>query len=120
VAQFRHILRAHPEHAEALNNLAWLLATCADDQVRNGAEAVRLAEEACRLSGGKEARFWGTLDAAYAEAGRFDDAVATATKARDLALAAGNSEIAQLAEGRLALYRTRKPYRSPAPSTTQP
>jgi tetratricopeptide (TPR) repeat protein len=119
-AHYREAVRLDPNATAYLNDLAWLLATDPRAEVRNGAEAVRLAEEACRLSGGKEARFWGTLDAAYAEAGRFDDAVATATKARDLALAAGNSEIAQLAEGRLALYRTRKPYRSPAPSTTQP
>ena len=75
---------------------------------------MRLAEQACQLSGGKEARFWGTLDAAYAEVGQFDKAMATATKARELALASGQKSVAQKAEERLVLYRAGKPYRSPA------
>jgi hypothetical protein len=60
------------------------------------------------------------LDAAYAEAGRFAEAVATAAKVREMALAAGQSEIAQRAEERLALYRAGKPYRSPAPPSSAP
>ena len=71
-----------------------------------------MAERACELSGGKEARFWGTLDAAYAEAGRWADALATAEKARDLAVAAGQPEIARHAEERMAAYRAGKPYRT--------
>ena len=82
--------------------------------MRDGPQAVRLAEEACKLSGGKEARCFGTLDAAYAEVGRFDDAVATATKVRELALAAGQPGLAQAAEARMVFYQARKPYRSPA------
>lgn len=108
---YREAVRLAPKVPLYLNDLAWLLATHPDDRVRDGAEAVRLAESACQLSGGKEARFWGTLDAAYAEAGRFDEAVATATKARDLAQAAGQNDIAAAAEQRLQLYRQKKPYR---------
>ena len=80
----------------------------------NRAEAndvvVRLAERACELSG-KEARFWGTLDAAYAEAGRFEDAIKTAEKTRDLALAAGEKDLAAAAEQRLGMYRAKKAFR---------
>jgi protein O-mannosyl-transferase len=111
---YREAVRLSPETPLYLNDLAWVLATSPKAELRDGAQAVRLAEEACKLSGGKEARCFGTLDAAYAEAGRFDDAVATATKARELALAAGQPELAQAAEARLVLYRARKPYRSPA------
>ena len=110
---YREAVRLSPNAAFYLNDLAWILATHPKLEVRNGAEAVRLAEEACRLSGGKEARCFGTLDAAYAEVGRFDDAIAAATKARELALAARQQDIAQAAEARLALYRAQKPYRSP-------
>ena len=74
---------------EALNNLAWLLAAHPSDALRNGAEAVRLAERACELSEHREPVMLGTLAAAYAEAGRFGDAVKTAEKARDLAAATG-------------------------------
>ena len=75
---------------------------------------------ACRLSGGKEARFWGTLDAAYAEAGRLADALTTAAKARELALAAGQPDIARKADERMALYRAGKPYRTAAPPQSPP
>jgi tetratricopeptide (TPR) repeat protein len=95
-----------------MNDLAWVLATSANEKLRDTSEAIRLAEQACRLSGGSEARFFGTLDAAYAGAGRFEEAITTAQKARELALAAGQQRIAQQAEERLALYRTRKPYYS--------
>ena len=56
-------------------------------------------------------RFWGTLDAAYAEAGRFEEAVNTAEKVRKLAQAANQPELAKAAEQRLALYRKAQPFR---------
>ena len=115
---YREAVRLEPNAPLYLNDLAWLLATTPADDTRNGDEAVRLAQEACRLGGGNVPRFWGTLDAAYAAAGRFDDAVATATKTRQLALAAGQPDIAQAAEERLTLYRARKPYQPrPSPPT---
>jgi Flp pilus assembly protein TadD len=108
--RFREAARLEPGSVEALNGLAWLLATHPRAEMRNGAEAVRLAERACELSGGKDARFCSTLDAAYAEAGRFPDALRTAEKARDLALAAGRKELADAAEARLGLYRKQQPF----------
>ena len=50
------------------------------------------------------------LDAAYAEAGRLDEATTVAEEARSLALSAGDRELADLATARLQLYRTGKPY----------
>jgi hypothetical protein len=87
------------------------LATHPKAEVRNGAEAARLAERACALTGGNEPHYLAALAAAYAEAGRFDDAIRTATKGRDLALAAGNKQLAAEAGERLALYARRQPYR---------
>jgi tetratricopeptide (TPR) repeat protein len=69
-----------------LNNLAWTLATSPSPEFRNGAEAVKLAARACELDHNKQPMFIGTLAAAYAEAGRFDEAVAAAQQAHDLAL----------------------------------
>ena len=89
VAQYREALRLNPNLAGALNNLAWVLATSPDDELRNGAEAVRLAERACELTHYGQPLFIGTLAAAYAEAGRFPEAVTTAEKAEQLATAAG-------------------------------
>jgi tetratricopeptide (TPR) repeat protein len=120
VVHYREAVRLSPNTALYLNDLAWLRATNPKAELRDGAEAVRLAELACELSGGKEARFWGTLDAAYAEAGRFADAQATAAKTRELALASREPELAGQAEQRMALYRAGKPYRAPAPVKPAP
>ena len=111
VSRLATVLQLLPDDAEALNELAWIRASAPESRIRNGAEAVHLAERACRLSGGKEARFYGALDAAYAEAGRFDEAIQTAQKVREMAQAAGQEEIAQGAEQRMALYRQHQPYR---------
>jgi protein O-mannosyl-transferase len=120
--EFEHALPHYREAARLnggtplyLNDLAWILATCPRSSVRNGAEAVRLAERAIHLGGANEPRFLATLDAAYAESGRFDEAVAAAKKTRELALAVGQQTAAQAAEQRLALYATRKPYHQPDP-----
>ena len=110
-AHYEQAVKLDPNQAVALNDLAWLRATAPQAELRDGAAAVRLAERACELSGGKEARFFGTLDAAYAEAGRFDEAIRTAEKAQQLAVVAGDKEVAAAAEQRLALYRKQQPYR---------
>jgi hypothetical protein len=96
-------LKLQPDFPEALNNLAWLLAANPDPQVRNGREAVDLAERACRLTDYKQPPMIGTLAAAYAEAGRFTEAATAAEKARTAAdqcnqpaLAARNRELVEL------------------------
>ena len=115
VAQYREALRLNPNLAGALNNLAWALAASPDDELRNGAEAVRLAERACELTHYGQSLFIGTLAAAYAEAGRFPEAVATAEKAEQLATTAGSKKPAGENRQRLELYRAGKPYHDPAP-----
>jgi protein O-mannosyl-transferase len=114
MAEYRAVLAVKPDEPEALNNLAWLLATCADPTLRDGVAAVSLAEHACRLSGFKDARPLGTLAAAFAEAGRFTDAVLTAQKAIDLADSSGDSQLASVGKQLLRLYRAGKPYHEPA------
>jgi len=119
-AQLRQALLAQPDAVEALNNLAWLLATCADDKVRNGAEAVRCAERASRLPAPDGMCVMGTLAAAYAEAGRFKDAVATAEKAVEKENAAGQARFAAINAQLLALYRAGRPCHEPPPSENNP
>jgi Flp pilus assembly protein TadD len=110
VAQFHHALQFKPDQVEALNNLAWILATCPDGAVRDGDEAVRCAERACQLTAFKRAGMVGTLAAAYAEAGRFPEAVSTAEKAVRLATATGDTQFAAVNQRLLMLYRAGKPW----------
>jgi tetratricopeptide (TPR) repeat protein len=116
VVQYREALRLNPNLADALNNLAWMLATSSDDGLRNGAEAVRLAERACELTHHGQPLFMGTLAAAYAECGRFPEAVTTAEKAEQLATTAGLAAVAAKNRQLLELYRAGKPYHEPAPT----
>ncbi len=113
VEQYYQLLALQPDNVEALNNLAWMLAVNSNDAVRNGVEAVRLAERACELTQRQQAVLLGTLAAAYAEVGRFDDAVATAEKAREVATASGQKDVAAKNLQLLELYRARKPLREP-------
>jgi tetratricopeptide (TPR) repeat protein len=110
IEYYHKTIQAQPDMVEALNNLAWLLAANHDAGVRNGSEAVNLAERACKLSDYKAPVLIGTLAAAYAEAGRFGDAVTTAEKARDLALAAGQKETADKNNELLEIYRAGRAY----------
>lgn len=109
-AEYRQILDRKPDWPEVLNNLAWLRATHPRSDARDSAEAIRLAERACEITQRQQAIYLGTLAAAYAEAGRFADAIKTAQSARELALANGQMEIAETNEKLLELYRANKPY----------
>ena len=97
-----------------MNHLAWALAVSPDDRLRNGAEAVRWAERACELTQYGQPVFVTTLAAAYAEAGRFNDATATAQKARTVALEQGQSGIVTENDQLLALYKSGRAYHEPA------
>jgi tetratricopeptide (TPR) repeat protein len=111
LAQWREALRVEPDYLPALNEVAHLLAASSDASVRNGAEAVRLAERAAELSGGREAVYLDTLAAAYAEAGRFEDAVATARRGLEIATRQDQSQLRDGLAARMRLYEARKPYR---------
>jgi protein O-mannosyl-transferase len=111
IASYRAAMRLQPDLQEALNNLAWLLATHKDSKLRDGAEAVRLAEQAVKITSGKYGDTLDTLSAAYAEAGRFPEAIAAAQRA----LAATNptpdaARIKQI-QARLQLYQAGNAWR---------
>ena len=97
-----------------LNNLAWRLATSKDSSLRNGTRAVQLAEQACELTHQRVTLAVGTLAAAYAEAGRFDDAITTAQKACALAEKSGLPALLQNNQEMLALYLKHQPYHEAA------
>jgi len=103
-----------PEGPFVLNDLAWRLATSPDATARDGAQAVHFAEKASALAGGSSPGILDTLAAAYAEAGRFDDAEKTAAEALRLAQAQNSTDIAGEIEARLVRYRAGQAYRQPA------
>jgi Flp pilus assembly protein TadD len=98
-----------PKNAVAHNNLAWLLATCPKDEVRDGARAVEEARVACELTGWKESYALGTLAAAYAEAGDFAEAVRLHKEA--LGMPDYARQFGDKVYQRLKLYEEGKPYR---------
>jgi len=110
IKHYQEALRLDPESTIVLNNLAWILATNGSSNFRDGARAVQLAEKACALSDYKNAVFLDTLAAAYAEAGMFNEALHTAQKAVELALAMERIELAKDIEKRMQLYKAGKPF----------
>ena len=93
-----------------VDRLSWVLATHPDAKRRDGAEAVRHAEMAARLARKTQPQVFDTLAAAYAEAGRFPDAVAAAKKAASLADDDGQSDLAEQIRGRLQRYQAGRPF----------
>jgi len=114
INHYQRVLAVDANSVAALSSLAWLRATASDPRLRDGGEAVRLAERACQLTQNKEASLVGILAAAYAEAGRFDEAVITAEKARAQALLAGQKDVATRTEQLLKLYKSGQPYHQEA------
>ena len=112
MAEYTKALQISPENLAALSNLAWLLATSADSSLRNGSEAVRLAERADSASSrsDKHPTVLRILAAAYAEAGQFAEAKETAQHALEAANIQGNTTLAEALQGELALYDLGLPY----------
>jgi tetratricopeptide (TPR) repeat protein len=111
---FQRILELAPNQPTIATRVAWILATVPDDSLRNGAEAVRLAEKAAKATQRKTPPVLDVLAAAYAEGNRFDEAIATAEEA--LNLLRENSEstsplIGQIGK-RLEGYRMNRKFRN--------
>jgi Flp pilus assembly protein TadD len=106
-AHYRESLRLDPDYYIAANNLAQLLATTSDTEVRDPAEAIRLAHAAVRAAGEHPAVL-DTLALAQAAAGQVAHAVETATRASELAREQGDAALAAEIERNLADYRRRQ------------
>jgi tetratricopeptide (TPR) repeat protein len=111
VAAYRAALKMDANLSGALNNLAWVRATSPDDTLRNGDEAVRLAERACDLTHYEQPVFVGTLAAAYAETGQFEKAEAAAKRAFSLAQSRGQKNLAQKEQKLAELFQNHQPCR---------
>jgi tetratricopeptide (TPR) repeat protein len=109
-AEAKEGLRLDPEWPETARAKAWQEATDPDPRQRNPRDAMFRARQADVATGGRRPEMLDTLAAAYAAGGRFSDAVATATKAINLAATAKNTALAKEITERRALYTINKPY----------
>jgi protein O-mannosyl-transferase len=114
IAHYEAALKVDSGSATTLNNLAWVLSTCPDASVRAGRRAVELAQRAVQLSGGKEAVYLRTLAAAYAETGRFNEAMEAAQRALQMTERESNSEGGRAMQKDIELYRANSPLRDAA------
>ena len=111
IRDLQKVIKLRPKAYGAYNLLAWLLATCPNDEIRDGKKAVELATKACELSKWKNYADVDTLAAAYAETGDFDQALKYQKQAVNMdGIPASNLTNIQ---SRIELYRQHKPYRIP-------
>jgi protein O-mannosyl-transferase len=115
IAHYQKAMALAPDDPHSRINVAWVLATVPDASIRDGIKAVEFAQQAVELSGGRDPKFLRTLAAAYAESGRFSEAVMTAKQAIMIASMQGKSGLADLLDEDLRLYRAHVPLRGTKP-----
>ncbi|MHC4499894.1 MAG: tetratricopeptide repeat protein, partial [Planctomycetota bacterium] len=113
VAYYTQALRLEPNDVFSLNNLAWIYATQKGTQFRNPKRAVRLAEQACKLTNYEDPAILDTLAAAYAADGRFTEAIETAEKAFQLADSTDQEDLAREIHDHLMLFKAGRHYIQP-------
>jgi Flp pilus assembly protein TadD len=105
--------KLQPTDTRALSSLAWVLATWPEASIRNGVRAVELAQRANQLSAGQDPLILRSLAAAYAECGRFAEAITTARQALSLATAQNNNALVNELGTQIELYQSGSPFRDP-------
>jgi tetratricopeptide (TPR) repeat protein len=113
IPQYEQALRLKPADPAIKNTLAWLLATVPEASLRDGSKAVELALQANKETGGENPVALHTLGAAYAEAGKFAEAVEAAQHALRLAQAHTNTVLVNALESELKLYQAGTPFHRP-------
>ena len=109
--EWRAALKVEPDMVEAQMNLAWALATCPEASLRNGGEAVALAQMANQRSGGRDPAILRVLAAADAETGQFQEATAVAQGAMEVAALRHNEALANAIQAEMKFYQNGQPYR---------
>lgn len=107
IADYEQALKVRPKDTGVLNNLAWVLATSPDEELRNGERSIELAKEAAEVSEYKEAHILSTLAAGYAETGQWEEAIKWSKKAVEI----GGEAIDDQLQKELASYEQKKPWR---------
>jgi tetratricopeptide (TPR) repeat protein len=108
ISDYSKAIEINQKNPKAYNNIAWILATCLDARYRDGERAVELSQNAVELS--RTSNHLETLAAAYAEAGKFEDAITTQEKVIDLMQKEGKTVTVEIIE-RLEFYKSNKPWR---------
>jgi cell division septation protein DedD/Flp pilus assembly protein TadD len=106
LGDFTRALEINPFLVDAYNNKAWVLATCADQRLRDGGAAVRLAQKAMELK--PDVSSMDTLAAAYAAAGNFELAIETQRKAIQKLMLANKPEEVRKYLSRLKNYQSQQ------------
>jgi protein O-mannosyl-transferase len=104
IAAWSQTLSFDPDNPDAANDIAWMRATAADAELRDGREALDLVQRAIR-NGGENRVVLRTLAAAQAELGQFADAIATAERAEELAQRNGDRAMEENLRGCIELFR---------------
>lgn len=113
LAHLRLALEVEPNRVSDLNLVASLLATCPESSIRNRTEALAFANRAQLLTHGQDAAILDTLSAAYAEVGRFSQAIKVEQQAITLATQQGKAALANTLQNHLARYESNMPLREP-------
>ena len=113
LAHYVQAMTINPHAVDAQSNMAWALATRPESRIRDGKKAIELAERADSLTQSQNIKISITLAAAYAEAGRFADAVKTAQRALQLAIAQGNTARVDSIRAQIELYQSGSLFRDP-------
>ena len=108
VEELESCVRLNAAEPEFTNRLAWILATCPRESIRDGERAVSLATNACEATRWAHPYKLDTLAASYAEAGKFDEAVKWQEKALSRL---SDDRYRVMYQARLDLYKDSKPYR---------
>ena len=112
IASYQKAIELRPQFVPAKVSLAWVLATWPEPSVRDGEKAIALAEQANQLSEDKNPMILRALAAAYAEMGRFPEAVSTAQQALTSAGTQPNTALINVLQKEIELYQTNSPCRS--------
>ena len=100
-------LKVEPENSGVLNNLAWVLATSPEDELRDGKRSIELGTKACEVTEYKAGHILSTLAAGYAETGDFETALKWSQKAVEL----GKEDDLEQLKNEVESYKQKKPWR---------